>query len=67
MAITLGTVSDESILMQALVLALVGIGITVAVYGVVVLIVKVDDAGLVLTRSNDCSIVGRISRPLGRF
>jgi uncharacterized protein len=66
MAITLGTVSDESIVMQALVLALVGIGITVAVYGVVALIVKADDVGVALTKSNDGSIVGRISRTFGR-
>ena len=32
--------------MQALVLALVGIGITVAVYGFVALIVKADDVGV---------------------
>jgi uncharacterized protein len=66
MAITLGTVSDESILMQALVLALVGTGITVAVYGVVALIVKADDVGAALTKSNDDSIVGRTSRTFGR-
>jgi len=66
MAITLATVSDESILMQAFVLALVGIGITVAVYGVVALIVKADDVGVALTMSKDGSIVGRISRTFGR-
>ena len=66
MAITLGTVSDESILMQALVLALVGTGITVAVYGVVALIVKADDVGAALTKSSDDSIVGRTSRTFGR-
>jgi uncharacterized protein len=66
MAITLGSVSDESILMQALVLALVGIGITVAVYGVVALIVKADDIGVALTMSNDGSTIGRLSRAFGR-
>src|SRR5690242_15441884 len=43
MAITLGTVADASSWMQALVLAVVGIGITALVYGVVALIVKADD------------------------
>jgi uncharacterized protein len=66
MAITLGAVSDQSTLMQALVLALVGIGITIAVYGVVVLIVKADDVGLALAKSNTGSIVGRMSRAFGR-
>jgi predicted DNA repair protein MutK len=66
MAITLATVSEEGILMQTLVLALVGTGITVAVYGVVALIVKTDDVGVALTKSNDGSIVGHISRTFGR-
>jgi uncharacterized protein len=66
MAITLGAVADESILMQALVLALVGVGITVAVYGVVALIVKADDFGVALTKTNGGSIAGRIGRTFGR-
>ena len=66
MAITLATVSDQTILMQALVLALVGIGITVAVYGVVALIVRADDIGVALTKNDSGSIAGRISRALGR-
>lgn len=51
MAITLGTVSDVSTWTQALVLAAVGIGITALVYGGVALIVKADDAGVALARS----------------
>jgi uncharacterized protein len=66
MAITLATVSDQSILMQALVLALVGIGITVAVYGVVALIVRADDFGVALTKNDSGSIAGRTSRAFGR-
>ncbi|KPH79918.1 DUF808 domain-containing protein [Bosea vaviloviae] len=50
MAITLSTVSTASFQMQAIVLALVGIGITVLVYGVVALIVKADDVGLALAQ-----------------
>ena len=48
MAITLAGVSDQSFWMKAAVLAIVGIGITVAVYGIVALIVKADDAGMAL-------------------
>ena len=44
MAITLAAVPEASFWTQALVLAWSGIGITVAVYGVVALIVKADDA-----------------------
>jgi predicted DNA repair protein MutK len=48
MAITLATVALTSFWTQAFVLAVVGIGITAAVYGVVALIVKADDAGVAL-------------------
>jgi predicted DNA repair protein MutK len=66
MAITLAAVPEGSILMQALVLALVGIGITVAVYGVVALIVKADDVGVALAKNDLGSAIGGISRALGR-
>ena len=66
MAITLAAVPDGNILMQALVLALVGIGITVAVYGVVALIVKADDVGVALAKNGGGSTTGSISRAFGR-
>ena len=50
MAIALSTVPEASFWTQALILALVGVGITVAVYGAVALIVKADDAGVALAR-----------------
>lgn len=50
MAITLSTVSTSSFWTQAIVLAVVGIGITALVYGAVALIVKADDAGLALAQ-----------------
>lgn len=46
MAITLSTVSDSTFWTQAVVLGVVGIGITIAVYGAVALIVKADDVGV---------------------
>ena len=46
MAIALADVAESPILTQAVVLAIVGIGITIGVYGVVGLIVKMDDIGL---------------------
>ncbi|QWC55815.1 DUF808 family protein [Erythrobacter sp. 3-20A1M] len=46
MAITLNEVSAETLVTRALVLALVGAGITFVVYGAVALIVKLDDIGL---------------------
>ncbi|WP_245613017.1 DUF808 domain-containing protein [Skermanella stibiiresistens] len=54
MAITLSTVAEttSSYWMQAFVLAIVGIGITVVVYGSVALIVKADDVGLSLANND---------------
>jgi predicted DNA repair protein MutK len=59
MAITLAALPAGSIWKQAMVLAVVAIGITVAVYGVVALIVKADDVGVALARSDGASAIGR--------
>jgi predicted DNA repair protein MutK len=48
MVISLKEVLDEPILTRGIILGLVGVVITVAVYGVVALIVKMDDIGLKL-------------------
>ena len=51
MAIALADLEGEPLLTQGVVLALVGIAITVGVYGVVAGIVKMDDIGLRLAKS----------------
>src|SRR5204863_4347719 len=61
MAISLGSVEASPLLTQALALAVVSLGITVAVYGVVGLIVKMDDIGLHLARGG-----ARATQMLGR-
>lgn len=63
MIIALSTIDNPSIWVQAGTLAVVGIGITIVVYGVVALIVKMDDIGLFLAE------VGRmgITRAFGRW
>jgi predicted DNA repair protein MutK len=66
MAITLASVPATSLWTQALVLALVGVGITVGVYGAVALIVKADDVGVALAANPQRSALGRLSRSLGR-
>jgi uncharacterized protein len=66
MAIALASLPGGSLVTQALVLALVGIGITVAVYGVVALIVKADDFGLVLANNDRASVLAGMGRALGR-
>jgi uncharacterized protein len=66
MAIALAAIPQGSVFTQALVLGLVGIGITGAVYGVVALIVKADDVGLALASNKQSSPVGGLSRAVGR-
>lgn len=61
MAITLNEVADESLLVRAGALALIGLAITVVVYGAVALIVKMDDVGLHLAKSPAAA-----TRKLGR-
>lgn len=53
MAIALADVADKPLAVQAAALAVIGVALTVAVYGVVALIVKMDDIGLHMAqRSN---------------
>lgn len=61
MTIALSTIPDgDPLWMEALILAVVGIGITIAVYGFVALIVKADDVGLHMAER------GGMLAPLGR-
>lgn len=50
MVISLNEVADEPFLMRLLILVAVALGMTIVVYGVVGLIVKMDDVGLHLTQ-----------------
>jgi len=61
MAIALADVASSPLVTQAIILAVVGILVTVGVYGVVALIVKMDDIGLHLAeRSNSgVRLIGR--------
>ncbi|MDR7155324.1 putative DNA repair protein MutK [Sphingobium xenophagum] len=61
MAISLGTVADKPIWEQAIVLVVVAIAITAGVYGVVGLIVKMDDIGLHLAQR-----ASYVTRAIGR-
>ena len=58
MAIALGEISDSNIFTQAVVLLVVGILITAAVYGAVAIIVKMDDIGLHLAKSSKGFVSG---------
>jgi uncharacterized protein len=66
MAIALATIPQSGFRTQAVVLAVVAIGITAGVYGLVALIVKADDAGVALANNNASSVTGTLSRVVGR-
>ena len=55
MVIALNDVTDQSFVARALILAVVAVGITILVYGVVALIVKMDDAGLALSQRSSAA------------
>lgn len=61
MVIALKEVLEEPVVARGVILAIVGVGITVAVYGVVALIVKMDDIGLKLAGRSS-----RFSQRVGR-
>ncbi|QYJ06287.1 DUF808 domain-containing protein [Qipengyuania flava] len=62
MAITLNEVASEDIVVRAGVLAIVGIAVTLVVYGSVALIVKLDDIGLHLREK-----ASTLAQALGNF
>ncbi|MCB1312719.1 MAG: DUF808 domain-containing protein [Sedimentitalea sp.] len=62
MTIALAAIPPSNIWMEAATLAVVGIGITVVVYGSVALIVKADDLGLLMARQGRF----RLTRNLGQ-
>ena len=62
MAIALAEVSDSPLFQRGIILALVGVVITVLVYGAVAMIVKMDDVGLHLSQRENSG-----AQALGRF
>ncbi len=65
MVIALNEVADQPFVSRALILVVVAIGITVLVYGIVGLIVKMDDAGLMLSQ-RDSAVAQKIGVGLVR-
>jgi uncharacterized protein len=63
--ITLGTAAQQSLEKQAIVVSLIAIAMTVGVYGLVALIVKLDDIGIHLMQDQDDSLSGSIKRKCG--
>ncbi len=61
MAITLSTVLSSPVWLQAVVMAVVGLAMTMLVYGAVAIIVKIDDFGLFLADQSSATV-----RAIGR-
>ncbi len=67
MTIALAAIEVPNVWMQAATLAVVGIGVTVAVYGSVALIVKMDDVGLFLANNAPTPVGRGLGRGLVKF
>ena len=65
-AITLATVADAPFATRVAVLTVIAVLMTVGVYGLVAGIVKLDDAGLHLSRAQGAGGFARMQRTLGR-
>jgi predicted DNA repair protein MutK len=67
MTIALSTIDSPSLVIQGITLAIVGIFITLAVYGAVAVIVKMDDVGLWLTQVGRTQAVKGLGRGIVKF
>lgn len=65
--ITLGTLAGSAFLTQILVLVAIAIIMTIGVYGLVAIIVKLDDVGFWLLKNTKNNLRGRIARFNGRM
>lgn len=65
--ISLGTVAQESLMMQLAVLSGISVIMTVGVYGLVAGIVKLDDGGLLLTQTEGDDGSAEMRRKFGQF
>jgi hypothetical protein len=66
MAITLAALPETGMWQRIFIMTLVAVGITMLVYGGVALIVKADDAGVILARNGSAGSAGAATRAVGR-
>ncbi|WP_299004311.1 DUF808 domain-containing protein [uncultured Shewanella sp.] len=64
-AITLGVVAHMSLITQFFTLVIIAIVMTIGVYGIVALIVRMDDAGLYLSQRKMLGRRGKVQRKMG--
>ena len=67
MTISLSTIESDVLWVQAATLAIVGLAITILVYGVVAIIVKMDDIGLWLTKVGKLAATRAFGRSIVAF
>lgn len=65
-AVALGTVAAAPLMAKAMTLSVIGVAMTVGVYGLVAGIVKLDDIGLHLQKAEGESALAKMKRGLGR-
>lgn len=65
MALTLSSIPETGFVQQAMVLAIVAVGITALVYGAVAIIVKADDVGMAMAE-RDGTVIPRFGRGIVR-
>lgn len=64
-AVSLGAIAAAPLMTQALTLTVIGVGMTIGVYGLVACIVKFDDWGLALQQRTGDSAKARMQRAIG--
>ncbi|WP_299492462.1 DUF808 domain-containing protein [uncultured Shewanella sp.] len=64
-AITLGVVAQMSLMTQFITLVIIAVVMTIGVYGIVALIVRMDDAGLYLSQQQVIGHRGNVQRKIG--
>ncbi len=67
MAITYSTLVGTNLMTQIIVMFLVAVGITILVYGVVAIIVKMDDVGLYLIEKNEKGFLNSFGKGIIKF
>lgn len=65
--IALGTVMNETLLIRVLVVSLIALLATIGVYGLVALLVRMDDAGFYLIRKSHTMPSGALTQKLGEL
>ena len=65
--IALGTVKDADFMVQAIVVSCIALLVTLVVYGLVAVIVKLDDAGIYLLKSKATGAISNAKRSFGRL